>query len=230
MEMERPGSMLNANAVPWFPSAAEASNEFSIEHCGIQWWSSHAMATTNLPHVANWSWFAVMPIQQLPGIVAHTQPNHTQQQIEKRPFRSGSGKQSQLPCRMSCDAGATPDTELSSTACDSESSWGDAVSGSECSTPLYEAIDSLTSLPQDLFASLVRAGAAARNRGNHRRVRSPGGTCRLRLADALDQPPPASRRYGSCPNVPPPPPPLAGRRYGPCPDAPPPPPPLAAEL
>lgn len=131
----------------------------------------------------------------------------------------------QRPSPTGCAAVSNPDVEVCSTASGSATSLEDDESDSEVNSPPCEAIDSFTAVPQDLFDRLVRAGAAARRRGQHRRVRSPGGSTRLRSSDAMlyCQPPAGA--------PPPPPPRPVARRLGPCPTSvPPPPPPLNAGL
>lgn len=219
------GFPLNSNAAVWFPPSTTVSGTDQFGNynlwAGSSFKSLHQKA--GLPYRESWSLFAVHPVQ------------HLQQQfgggcfVVQVQLHEESWEMSQWMPQQLCPKGhtvvPTPDTEVSSTASGSAASLGDVESDSEITTSPTESIDSLTSVPCDLFDRLVHAGAAARQRGQHRRVRSPGGTIRLRSADAA-----LFRQLPAC--APSPPSHLPGtQRVGPCPTgAPPPPPPLGAGM
>lgn len=237
--------LLNPHAAPWEPPSATAveSRRFQQHSSDVPWFAPSStyigtdeFGTYNLwagsatklvyqgpgmPYQASWSLFAIIPLQHLQEYVGagclFTQPQQCEESWENSQWLP------QLPCRKDRTAVAISDVEVSSTASGSASSLEDVVSDSEVTTSPSEAIDSLTSVPLDLFERLVHAGVVARNRGQHRRVRSPGGTQRLRLTSAMLFP---QRSAGA-----PPPPPFPGSwRVGPCPKSAPPPPPLPLDL
>lgn len=218
------GLLLDSNAVAWFlPSSGDAGNG----HLGTYnlWAGSGAPSSYQRAaehYKASWSLFAASPFQPFQEQIGFdylaVQSEQSQESWENSQWLQ------RRPCSKGLATGATPDAEVSSTASGSAASLEDADSDLDASTPSPEAIDSLTLVPCDLFDRLVRAGNAARMRGQHKRVRSPGGTTRLRSTDAM--------LFGQFPaGAPPPPPPSrVARRLGPCPAGVPPPPPFDAGL
>jgi len=230
----------SANALPWYPSqpintAFTGVQSYSQENQDVHWACWVPMPFYG-QHPSNGQGFSTVPCATYANVnvnqanahaynagygVSFVNQNRADQYGKMEswddspwtgPVHDGFAA-SDTKAKRSGVNGDVQDHELSSTACGSTSSSQASTADSETSIAGNVAIDDLTMIPADLFADMLRAGQAARARGQHRYCRKTRRLHSNAISDATATAHPTLKIRKLCPSFPPPPPPTVSKRH-----------------